>query len=69
MVLYPGEREWDCDCGSRVSPCEHIAAAAIALGQQEEAVRLLDGVLAGRVLPDAQPSALRPDGPVAAASS
>jgi superfamily II DNA or RNA helicase len=33
VVLYPGEREWDCDCNSRVSPCEHVAAAAISLGQ------------------------------------
>ena len=32
VVLYPGEREWDCDCGGRISPCEHVAAAAIALG-------------------------------------
>jgi SNF2-related domain/Helicase conserved C-terminal domain len=36
VVLYPGEREWDCDCGSRVSPCEHVAAAAIALTQTAE---------------------------------
>ncbi|HVU51528.1 MAG TPA: DEAD/DEAH box helicase [Polyangia bacterium] len=35
-VLYPGEREWDCDCGGRVSPCEHVAAAAIFLGQGPE---------------------------------
>ncbi|HEY0709587.1 MAG TPA: SWIM zinc finger family protein, partial [Polyangia bacterium] len=35
VVLYPGEREWDCDCGGRVSPCEHVAAAAIALGPSE----------------------------------
>jgi SWIM zinc finger len=33
VVLYPGEREWDCDCGGRVSPCEHVAAAAISLLQ------------------------------------
>ncbi|HEX4404970.1 MAG TPA: helicase, partial [Polyangia bacterium] len=32
-VLYPGEREWDCDCGGRVMPCEHIAAVAIVLAQ------------------------------------
>jgi superfamily II DNA or RNA helicase len=32
VVLYPGEREWDCDCAGRVSPCEHVAAAVIALG-------------------------------------
>jgi superfamily II DNA or RNA helicase len=36
-VLYPGEREWDCDCGSRVSPCEHVVAATIFLGQPEAA--------------------------------
>ena len=34
VVLYPGEREWDCDCGGRVSPCEHVAAAAIFLAQE-----------------------------------
>jgi hypothetical protein len=32
-VLYPGEGEWDCDCGGRLMPCEHIAAAAIYLSQ------------------------------------
>jgi superfamily II DNA or RNA helicase len=36
VVLYPGEREWDCDCGGRVSPCEHVAAAAIGLLQGPE---------------------------------
>jgi superfamily II DNA or RNA helicase len=36
VVLYPGEREWDCDCGSRISPCEHVAAAAIFLGQSDQ---------------------------------
>ncbi len=35
VVLYPGEGEWECDCPSRVNPCEHVAAAAIALGQGE----------------------------------
>ena len=33
VVLYPTENEWECDCPSRVSPCEHVAAAAIALGE------------------------------------
>ncbi|HEV3032361.1 MAG TPA: DEAD/DEAH box helicase [Polyangia bacterium] len=37
VVLYPGEREWDCDCGGRVSPCEHVAAAAISLLQPTQA--------------------------------
>ena len=31
VVLYPTENEWECDCPARVSPCEHVAAAAIAL--------------------------------------
>jgi hypothetical protein len=30
-VLYPTENETECDCPSRVSPCEHVAAATIAL--------------------------------------
>jgi superfamily II DNA or RNA helicase len=33
VVLYPTENEWECDCPSRVSPCEHVAAAAILLGE------------------------------------
>jgi hypothetical protein len=33
VVLYPTENEWECDCPSRVSPCEHVAAVAIALGE------------------------------------
>ena len=33
VVLYPGEDEWDCDCPGRMRPCEHLAAAGIALGQ------------------------------------
>jgi superfamily II DNA or RNA helicase len=33
VVLYPTENEWECDCPSRVSPCEHVAAAAIVLGE------------------------------------
>src|SRR6185295_16941897 len=30
-VLYPTENETECDCPSRMNPCEHVAAAAIAL--------------------------------------
>ena len=33
VVLYPTENEWECDCPSRLSPCEHVAAAAIVLGE------------------------------------
>jgi superfamily II DNA or RNA helicase len=36
VVLYPGEREWDCDCGGRISPCEHVGAAAIVLLRDPE---------------------------------
>ena len=35
VVLYPGEDEWDCDCLGRQRPCEHLAAAGIALSQEE----------------------------------
>jgi superfamily II DNA or RNA helicase len=43
-VLYPTEREWECDCPSRMSPCEHVAAAAIALSTaQTEAAPDADG--------------------------
>ena len=39
VVLYPAGNEWECDCPARVSPCEHVAAAAIALsGPQGEVV-------------------------------
>ncbi len=37
VVLYPTEIEWECDCPSRVSPCEHVAAATIALTAPDEA--------------------------------
>lgn len=32
-VLYPSDLEWTCDCGGRNDPCEHVAAAIIALHQ------------------------------------
>ncbi|MBW1843924.1 MAG: DEAD/DEAH box helicase [Deltaproteobacteria bacterium] len=31
VTLCPSEDEWDCDCGGRENPCEHVAAAVIAL--------------------------------------
>jgi superfamily II DNA or RNA helicase len=30
VTLYPEDREWTCDCGGKVDPCAHVAAAAIA---------------------------------------
>src|SRR3712207_3508441 len=39
VTLYPGEgpgdEAWECDCPSRVDPCEHVVAAAIALQQSD----------------------------------
>jgi hypothetical protein len=37
VVLYPTENESECDCPSRMSPCEHVAAAAIFLSTPREA--------------------------------
>jgi superfamily II DNA or RNA helicase len=34
-VLYPTGNEWECDCPSRMSPCEHVAAGAISLSAGE----------------------------------
>jgi superfamily II DNA or RNA helicase len=33
VTLYPEEGEWSCDCGGKVDPCAHVAAAAIAAAQ------------------------------------
>ena len=38
VVLYPTENEWECDCPSRVSPCEHVAAVAITLGEAKDEI-------------------------------
>ena len=29
VVLYPGDEEWDCDCGSKERACSHVAAALL----------------------------------------
>jgi superfamily II DNA or RNA helicase len=31
VTLYLEDEEWSCDCGGKVDPCAHVAAAAIAL--------------------------------------
>jgi superfamily II DNA or RNA helicase len=52
VVLYPTENEWECDCPSRVSPCEHVAAAAIVLGEppgEEPAAKAPAASLGARV--------------------
>jgi hypothetical protein len=60
VVLYPGENEWDCDCGGRVTPCEHVAAAAIALAQAPEAAEDSSGTAPADAPPDAPSAAPRP---------
>jgi len=31
VILYPEDEEWECDCGSRIDACAHVAAAIIAV--------------------------------------
>jgi superfamily II DNA or RNA helicase len=33
VTLYPDDGEWSCDCGGKVDPCAHVAAAAIYASQ------------------------------------
>jgi superfamily II DNA or RNA helicase len=33
VTLYPNDTEWTCDCGGKIDPCAHVAAAAIAAAQ------------------------------------
>lgn len=37
VILYPDDEEWDCDCGSKVSPCAHVVAVAIVEARGQEA--------------------------------
>jgi superfamily II DNA or RNA helicase len=34
VTLYMAEGEWSCDCGGKLDPCAHVAAAAIASAQE-----------------------------------
>jgi len=36
VSLFLGDSEWSCDCESKVDPCPHVAAAAIATSQAAE---------------------------------
>jgi superfamily II DNA or RNA helicase len=38
VTLHPAEAEWDCDCGGKLDPCAHVAAAAIAVSQAADAL-------------------------------
>ncbi|WP_394822167.1 SNF2-related protein [Pendulispora albinea] len=35
VILYVEDNEWSCDCGSKVDPCAHVAAAAITCAKGE----------------------------------
>ncbi len=37
VSLYVEDDEWSCDCGGKVDPCPHVAAAAIAVAQGDVA--------------------------------
>lgn len=36
VTLYCSDREWSCDCGGKVDPCAHIAAAGIVAEQDTQ---------------------------------
>ncbi|HWL85174.1 MAG TPA: SNF2-related protein, partial [Polyangiaceae bacterium] len=40
VTLYVHDEEWSCDCGSRVDPCEHVVAAAIACAERDKRDKL-----------------------------
>ena len=37
VILYPGDEEWDCDCGGREAVCSHVVAAVLATEQAQTA--------------------------------
>ncbi len=39
VILYIRDTEWTCDCGGKVDPCAHVAAAVIALSQRPAAAQ------------------------------
>ena len=50
VILYLQDAEWECDCGGREDPCEHVAAAAIAVRRaQREGQELPSAGAAGRI--------------------
>ncbi|NRA43937.1 MAG: DEAD/DEAH box helicase [Oligoflexales bacterium] len=35
-TLWPDDEDWNCDCGSKEDPCEHVVAAVIAIKRANE---------------------------------
>ena len=51
VTLYLDDEEWACDCGGKVDPCPHVAAAAIALAQGLESAAADGAGTAGATAP------------------
>jgi superfamily II DNA or RNA helicase len=49
VILYTEDAEWECDCGGVEDPCEHVAAAVIALRQARREGRPLPESTVARV--------------------
>jgi hypothetical protein len=52
VLLFPDDGAWECDCGSTEDPCEHVAAAVIALRAAKKDGRALpaaEAATSGRV--------------------
>ncbi|HEX3593654.1 MAG TPA: DEAD/DEAH box helicase, partial [Polyangiaceae bacterium] len=52
VTLYPSDGEWSCDCGGKIDPCAHVAAAAIfsTQGGTNRAVEAKPAVAPARLL-------------------
>ena len=63
VVLYPGDQEWDCDCGGREAACSHAVAATLAVidargrGQELPTSTKAGATISYRLSPD--PAGLR----------
>jgi superfamily II DNA or RNA helicase len=48
VLLFPDDEAWECDCSSEDDPCEHVAAAVIALRAARKEGRSLPAAEAAR---------------------
>jgi superfamily II DNA or RNA helicase len=48
VLLLPADEAWECDCGGEDDPCEHVAAAVIALRAARKEGRALPAAEAAR---------------------
>jgi len=59
VTLHPAEPEWTCECSSPDDPCEHVAAAAIALRRARSEGKPLPGRAAAGASSPTAPGRLR----------